>query len=151
MSKVRFEADLMWVFHFLLPLCPPEHRAIFAPEMLELLKETNGEQRRRGGSAHIDFVLKESLGLLVGAAAEWRTKFVHEDYLADQRLPSQTEPEASLPAEVIEARKHVQFILDRMDRAIASHQFEKASFYFHAEHKAREHLRLLQRKYNIAE
>jgi hypothetical protein len=141
----------MRIFHLLLRLYPPEHQAIFAPEMLDLLKETAYEQRRRGWNAQIRFVLKEGFGLLTGATAEWIAKLTRRDYVTNQRPPGQTEQEAALPAEVVEAQKLVQSTLRLMDRAIANHQFEKARFYSYEERKAREHLRLLQQKYNIVE
>lgn len=141
----------MQIFHFLLRLYPPEHQAVFAPEMLALLKETACEQSRHGGSAHMRFVLKESFGLLTGAAAEWITKFTHGEYLPDQQSPGQTGQETALPAEVIKAQQVVQSTLRLMEHAIANHQFEKARFYSQAEHRARERLRLLQQKYNIVE
>ena len=141
----------MRIFRFLLRLYPPEHQALFAPEMLALLEETTREGCQRSWSAHTYFVLKESFGLLKGAAAEWFAKSAHIGYLPNQRPHGQTEQESALPAEVVKAQEFVQSTLRLMEHAIASHQFEKACFYSYAERKAREHLRLLQQKYNIVE
>ena len=141
----------MQIFTLLLRFYPPEHQAIFAPEMLFLLRETACEKRQLGRSAHIHFVLKESFGLLTGAATEWFAKLTNRDYIKDQSAAAQTQPEPLLPAEIIKAQKLVQSTLVCMERAIATHQFEKARFYSYAEQKARKQLRLLQQKYNIVE
>lgn len=138
----------MQVFRFLLYLYPPEHQAVFAPEMMNLLKETACEQGQRGWSAYIRFIFKESFGLLTGAVTEWTAKLTQQSYLPDQHL---LHPTDALPTEVVEAQKLVQSTLRRMEHAIANHQFEKARFYSCAERKAREHLHLLQQKYNIVE
>jgi ATP-dependent Clp protease ATP-binding subunit ClpC len=54
-----------------------------------------------------------------------------------------------LPAEILEVRKRIKFIVNRMENAIANHEFEKARFYSDEERKERERLRGLQQKYNI--
>jgi len=141
----------MQIFHLLLRFYPPEHQTIFAPEMLAVLRETACEKRQRGGSAYIRFALKESFGLLRGAAAEWVAKLTNGNYMANQCPPGQAEQESSLPAEVVKARKHVQSIVAHMENAIANHQFEKARFFSYAEQEARERLRSLQQKYKIVE
>jgi ATP-dependent Clp protease ATP-binding subunit ClpC len=56
-----------------------------------------------------------------------------------------------LPAEVIEVQKRIRFIMQRMDSAIASHEFEKARFYSDEEKKERENLRVLHERHHVDE
>ncbi len=141
----------MQIFHALLLLYPPEHKKMFAPEMLALLEERTREKRQRGWSAPVRFIVTESFGLLKGAAAEWIAKLTQGSYITNQRLPGQTGCEASLPADVVKAQRLVQSILHQMEHAIANHQFEKARFYSYAEQKARKRLRLLQQKHKLVQ
>ena len=75
----------MRIFYLLLRLYPPEHQAVFAPEMLALLKERAHEGRQRRGSARMYFFLKESFDLLRGAMTEWLAKSARPDYLRNQQ------------------------------------------------------------------
>jgi hypothetical protein len=124
---------------------------VFAPEMLALLKEKAFDMGQRTWSAYFYFYVAESLDLLKGAAGEWIAKLTNKSYATNQRLLAGTDGEASLPAEVRRARKHIKLILACMEHAIANHQFEKARFYSYAEHRARKRLQKLQEKHNIAE
>lgn len=140
----------MRIFGLLLHLYPLEYRAVFAPEMLSILEKTAREKSRLGPQEHICFLCKESVGLLKGAAIEWIAKFTGKGKAIDRPLPDPSGYDASLPAEVLDAQRFVQQTLKQMEYAIAHHQFEKARFYSYAESKAREKLRLLQQKHNIA-
>jgi ATP-dependent Clp protease ATP-binding subunit ClpC len=53
------------------------------------------------------------------------------------------------PADVIDVEKRIKFVVNRMENAIANHEFEKARFYSDEERKEREHLRQLREKYNV--
>jgi len=57
----------------------------------------------------------------------------------------------TLPEEVVEAEKRIRFITQRMDSAIANHEFEKAKFYGDEEKKERENLRAVREKYQLGE
>ncbi len=48
-------------------------------------------------------------------------------------------------------QKRIDFIVDRMERAVANHEFEKARFYSDQERKERENLRLLREQFNLQE
>jgi hypothetical protein len=128
----------MQIFRVLLRLYPPEYRRTFAPEMLTVLEKATHEHCQSNWAPYARFVLSESLGLIKGAAAEWIVRLTTD---------SRANHEEALPAEVMKAQKQVKLILSRMEHAIANHQFEKARFYSEEERKARENLRLLQRKY----
>jgi ATP-dependent Clp protease ATP-binding subunit ClpC len=57
--------------------------------------------------------------------------------------------QASLPAEVLEARKRIRFIMQRMEAAIANHEFEKGRFYSEEERKERDNLRQLRERFRL--
>ena len=57
--------------------------------------------------------------------------------------------QVALPEEIVEVQKKIKFIVHRKDSAIASHEFEKARFYFDEERKERENLRALREKHHL--
>jgi hypothetical protein len=59
--------------------------------------------------------------------------------------------EKTLPAAMVELQKRVDFIVQRMENAIANHEFEKARFYSDEERKERETLRTLREQLDQAE
>jgi ATP-dependent Clp protease ATP-binding subunit ClpC len=56
-----------------------------------------------------------------------------------------------LPEEVVELRKRIRFIIERMQNSIANHEFEKARFYSDEERKERAQLQELLKKHNLTE
>jgi ATP-dependent Clp protease ATP-binding subunit ClpC len=56
---------------------------------------------------------------------------------------------AQIPDEVNDIQKRINFIVQRMEAAIANHEFEKAKFYAAEESKERENLRALREKYKL--
>jgi ATP-dependent Clp protease ATP-binding subunit ClpC len=58
---------------------------------------------------------------------------------------------ATLPEEVTEVQRRIQFNVHRMENAIANHEFEKSRFYSDEERKERENLRMLRGKYKLDE
>jgi ATP-dependent Clp protease ATP-binding subunit ClpC len=59
--------------------------------------------------------------------------------------------QASLPEEVVDVQKRIRFIVQRMESAIANHEFEKARFYSVEERKERGNLRELREKHKLNE
>ena len=57
----------------------------------------------------------------------------------------------TLPTEVVEVQKRINFIAHRLQASIANHEFEKARFYSDEERKERENLNELHRKYKLDE
>jgi ATP-dependent Clp protease ATP-binding subunit ClpA len=55
----------------------------------------------------------------------------------------------AMPPEIEEIEKRIEYIVHRMENAIANQEFEKAQFYSHEERKERENLRQLREKYNL--
>jgi len=54
-----------------------------------------------------------------------------------------------LPEDVLKAQKAIKFLEQRIENAIASHEFEKARFYSDEERKQRETLNSLREKYHL--
>src|SRR6185437_507938 len=57
--------------------------------------------------------------------------------------------QTTLPADLADIQKRIKFIVNRMENAIANHEFEKARFYSDEERKERENMRQLREKYNL--
>jgi ATP-dependent Clp protease ATP-binding subunit ClpC len=55
----------------------------------------------------------------------------------------------SLPEQVVMFQKRILFITQRMEAAIANHEFEKARFYSDEERKTRGELKHLEEKYKL--
>jgi ATP-dependent Clp protease ATP-binding subunit ClpC len=98
-------------------------------------------------------------------AAEALEFAVHasDSYLPERSLPAKavelldaagslvTLRQAAPPNEVAEAEKRVRFIAQRLESAIANHEFEKARHYSGEERKERENLNTLRVKYHLSE
>jgi hypothetical protein len=99
-------------YSILLRLYPAEYRALFQNEMLAIIEEAAAE--RRGRFAYIWFSLRELAGLACGGGLEWIAKCGRSDRYLD-----------SVPAGMDRA----EFLIRRMEYAIAHHQFAKARYY----------------------
>ncbi len=55
------------------------------------------------------------------------------------------------PREVAEVEIHLRSIIDRLEKAIANHEFEKARYYSEEEHKEREKLQEVREKYHLGD
>jgi hypothetical protein len=107
----------------LLRFYPAEYRALFEAEMLELFEEAAAERRGRG--AFFWFSVRELAGLVWGGGFEWIAKCGRPDrYL--NFVPSGAD--------------RVQFLIRRMEYAIAHHEFAKARYYAEEERREREKL-----------
>ncbi|MGA3222116.1 MAG: Clp protease N-terminal domain-containing protein [Acidobacteriaceae bacterium] len=98
-------------------------------------------------------------------AAEALEFAVHasDSYLPERSLPAKAVElldaagslvklrQAAPPDEVAEAEKRVRFIAQRLESAIANHEFEKARHYSDAERNERENLNTLRVKYHLGE
>jgi len=72
-------------------------------------------------------------------------------YAANQPTESEKGQETAPAEKLAQIRKRIDFIVERMERAIANHEFEKARFYSEEERKARENLRSLCEQFNLEE
>ena len=130
-------------YSFLLLLYPREHRDQFAEEMISVFEEARSECRHQGWNWYVRFSFAEITGLIAGAAGCWLGKRpAREAAIANG-------PESTVPQELVEAQQRVDRNIAGMVHAIANHQFERARTHSDQERQAREHLRLLQRKYGI--
>src|SRR6201747_3041990 len=57
--------------------------------------------------------------------------------------------QTTLPSDLADIQKRIKFIVNRIENAIANHEFEKARFYSDEERKERENMRQLREKYNL--
>jgi hypothetical protein len=65
--------------------------------------------------------------------------------------PNETGQPPAPAQELMEIQKRIEAIVERMEHAIANHEFEKARFYSDEERKEREALRLLREQFNLEE
>lgn len=115
------------LYPLLLRLYPHEYRVLFAAEMLRVLEEAGARGRARP--------LAEPIGLLLGAAGEWRAKISHPRSYLTGRQP---------PYEAMSAEARIQWLVDRMVHAIAHHDFPGARYYARQEARERANLRRLR-------
>jgi hypothetical protein len=101
-------------YSIVLRFYPAEHRALFEREMLALIEEASAERRARGCAAFFWFSLRELAGLACGGGFEWIAKCCRSSGYLDY-VPSGAE--------------RVEFLIRRMEYAIAHHQFAKARYY----------------------
>jgi len=115
------------LYALLLRLYPVEYRALFAAEMLRVLVEAGAQ-----GRAHR---LAEPIGLLLGAAREWRAKLSRpRSYLMGRQPPyGEMSPEA-----------RIEWLVGLMVHAIAHHDFPGARHYADQEATERANLRRLR-------
>jgi ATP-dependent Clp protease ATP-binding subunit ClpC len=91
-------------------------------------------------------------------AVRYASSYVKDRHLPDKALDLMDEAAAyvnarpaNVPDEILELRKRVKFIIERMENSIANHESQKARFYSDEERKERENLRELLKKHNIDE
>lgn len=148
----------------LLRLYPRDFRASFAAEMLTAFERTAEEQHACGRAALARFAVTELAGLLISCGVEWVAKLTTDSsvrgrYLPDRLMmrPPGVAWEAhygtalpSAPEELRQAQSRTEFLVNRMEHAIATHDFEGARSYSFEERKARENLRLMREKYQCS-
>lgn len=124
-----------------LSLYPAEYRAAFAAEMIVVFDQASADARKRGVLKGIRFSLFEFGGLLRGILAEHAAKWTDGEAYVTSRCTAK--PHTGLPAEIVEAERHLEYVLRSMEFAIAHHDFPKARFYSNEEYAARARLRQL--------
>jgi hypothetical protein len=72
-------------------------------------------------------------------------------YVGDQLKEDEDAQDVAPAEKLAQIQKRLDFICERMEHAIASHEFEKARFYSDEERKERENLRLLRHQFNLEE
>jgi hypothetical protein len=137
-------------YRALLRLYPRDHRKWFGAEMQSVFEEAAREHRGRGRAAYLRFALAECSGLVIGSGIAWAAKLSGRAYVHNLSL-SRPVTITPLPDEVQIAQDRLTVNLNGLLHAISHHQFLKARTYAAEEQKAREDLRMLREKYNIAE
>jgi hypothetical protein len=141
-------------YRALLRLYPRDFRALFASEMQRAFEIAYQEERVHP--------VHECLGLVKGAIREWIAKLTTDGAIRGRTLPDrllmrppgvswEAHYAGAFPEEVLEAQHHTEYLVSRIVHAIANHRWQDARFYDLEERKARENLRLLRQKYDIAE
>ena len=82
-------------------------------------------------------------------AADGTTHFAI--YAVDQPKENEEGQDTSPAEKFAQIQKRIEFIVGRMEHAIANHEFEKARLYSDEERKERENLRLLREQYHLEE
>jgi hypothetical protein len=72
-------------------------------------------------------------------------------YAIDQPREDEKGQDVAPAEKLVQIQKLIDFIAERMERAIANHEFEKARFYSEEERKERENMRLLREQFNLEE
>ena len=72
-------------------------------------------------------------------------------YAVDQPKENEKGQDMAPAEKLTQIRKRIDFIVGRMEHAIANHEFEKARLYSEEERKERENLRLLREQFNLEE
>ena len=76
----------------------------------------------------------------------------HFDIYAGDQPEENEEGQNMAPAEKLaQIQRRIDFIVERMERAIANHEFEKAHFFSNEERKERDNLRSLREQFNLEE
>lgn len=72
-------------------------------------------------------------------------------YAGDPPKEYETDQDLAPAEKLAQIQQRIDFIMKRMEGAIASHEFEKARFFSDEERKERENLRLLREQFNLEE
>jgi hypothetical protein len=72
-------------------------------------------------------------------------------YAGDQPKDNEKGQDIAPAEKLVEIQWRIRFVVNRMERAIANHEFEKARFYSEEERKERENLRSLCEQFNLEE
>ena len=149
------------IYRALLHLYPRDYRALFADEMSNAFAEAAAEKHE---AARLGFAVREFVGLMFGASAEWIAKFSTDPSIRARTLPDRVKMRPpgvawetyyagsfAQPDEVKEAQRRTDDLVGRIVHAIAHHDFQGARNYAREERDARETLRVLREKHGISE
>jgi hypothetical protein len=133
-------------YGLLLRLYPRAHRNMFSAEMCHVFAEQVCEQRQRGWTSFLWFLLSEFGGVLRGSAEQW------VDTLADssRQTDSAYQAQSNLPQEVIATQLRIRHTVRAMEYAIAHHQFAEARRLSQLDLAERESLYELWLKHGLA-
>jgi hypothetical protein len=130
------------VYSAFLCLYPREYRDLFGPEVVNVFAQAAQEQRARGRSAWVWFLVTELAGAVFSAAGHWIDRWSAGRDAAGPVHAGATR-NTSLST-LQEAQNRVESNLKRMTYAIAHHDFAGARACYFDDLKAREDLRRLR-------
>lgn len=141
----KLQADRHWLAEYFEPIevAPPnEETAVKVLQGIKAAYETfHNVSYSEEAITHAVFCAKKYIKneSLPGTAVE----IIDEAGAAAQLLQS------VLPEDVVEVQKRIRFIVQRMQAAVANHEFVKARFYSDEERKERDNLKELREKYKL--
>jgi hypothetical protein len=126
--------QILMVYRMLLCLYPNDFRQQFAREMLEVFRQKTQDPASDRGPMFASFVLREFIGLAIGAAGAWigRTMpknkcFAISIPIISDRFPKPTAEEAGLSTSELQQRHDA--VQTSMFQAAAGHDFATARSY----------------------
>jgi len=154
-------------YRALLRLFPQDYQTFFGAEMIATFDRASEERRALNRFGYIRFAAAELAGLAMSAPLEWIAKMTTSESVRGRAVPdlrrmrpagmprelwfSQASRCNRVPDEIVEAQRHVDLCLRRMEHAIATHDFPGARHYSNEDLKAREHLHRLRAQYGLGE
>ena len=140
------------IYELLLRLYPREIRTPFAPEMSAVFAQLAEDRRAQGWAAFTGFVVGEMIGVVRGAAVAHRELRQPVLDLRRMRQPGVSrEAYGAALDEIIAAQRQADFTLRRTQQALARNDFVRARFYSEQGRRARQNLRMIRRRYGVAE
>jgi cell pole-organizing protein PopZ len=118
----------------------------------EQVRQSESSPAGRGSTSFA--LLDQWLAELEARGRIWTVKHrtTHFAIYADDQPKENKQGQDMPPAEQLaQIRDRIDFIVERMEHAIANHEFEKARFYSDEERKERENLRSLREQFNLEE
>jgi hypothetical protein len=152
--------------HLLLGLLREEKS--FAAELLH--EQGLSPESVRDKVQHSEYPLVQGVSASIGHLRQWlakceadggiwiveeksvgRTRTDFAIYAGDPSKENEMDQNIAPAEKLVQIQRRIDFITEKMERAIASHEFEKARFYSDEERKERENVRLLREQFNLEE
>jgi hypothetical protein len=129
------------LYQAILSLYPAGFRAAFAAEMIAVFDKASADARKKGVLKFMSFTISEITGLVKGFLSEHAARWKDGEAYLTSRCTGQPQP--GHPTEIVEAERHLEYVLRSMEFAIAHHDFPKARYFSNEEYAARARLQQL--------
>lgn len=127
------------VYRLLLRMYPRDYAEQFGVEMTSVFEQAAVEHWKKGRLAFVRFVFRELTGLAARAREARKAAFLVGDLAVD----------FSVPPELADAQRMVQYSKEQMQKAIATNDFKKARFFCLVDERARVKVQRLRAKYGL--
>jgi hypothetical protein len=127
------------VYRWLLRMYPRDYADQFGAEMTSVFEEAAAEQWRKGLLPFVRFVFWELAGLAAGAQDAHKAPLLERELAVD----------FSVPPELADAQRAVEYSKQQMQKAIATHDFKKARFFCLVDERARLKVQWLRAKHRL--